>query len=661
MKSKKGRSKAKRVKRGRMPVRKGSGAHFDSVFLDDDVIEEGRVRYPNELAGYDLDEVLGVESDIVTGMAYAISRRSPKKYIPLQSHGEINIIKKENRFNDVQTTRLLVDPTTSDYGFKDMTAIEVLKTYGLQVPSGLPFQLASMLRSFVEDKQYSVEAVKFLARQNVFGRFLARLVLRGDRISNLELRDAMASATNYLVQTLGSAQTIPVSRYKGTGSENQRIDAALSNSGAFATTVGNGIAAAGSLEDAPRLTEEAFKEIRRVPIAILGYGAAGIMTARLLNRIGFELISVYDKSNNGYGIWGNENVRNGSRNNPLDLEFLDAEIPKAPGGGIHVYEFLRSLRSQGPALTTIERVHASIDNGFNHTILLSNGEKRSYPILINAMGTPKPSSMSNDEKMVFGGALSSFGQRWQRQLTNSEIRNNRFLFIGLGNSTAEMLSQLHRAEDEGIPVDYRVVTHYPKDAVLNPTERIHTNDVHTYQVFRDLSVPNLTGYQGDLQGSRRDYFRALQRGRILYDVRHWNVTTDSTGGQVFGGYRTRSLHRLTGSPDYVYSFDSPFTLTGYKRTSQEFADFGCRFDEQNRCAQFDYDGEFHHDRTLSEVDLQDAGRILSKGYFGIGAVLDGLKSKNNVVIPGMIFRLGDLSFSVVMRATEYILKQKGHL
>ena len=62
---------------------------------------------------------------------------------------------------------------------------------------------------------------------------------------------------------------------------------------------------------------------------------------------------------------------------------------------------------------------------------------------------------------------------------------------------------------------------------------------------------------------------------------------------------------------------------------------------------YEYDGEFQ----------DDYGEVM-KGYFGFGAVLDAPHNPNAIVIPGMMARLGDLLFGVLMRAVEFNF-QKG--
>ena len=60
-----------------------------------------------------------------------------------------------------------------------------------------------------------------------------------------------------------------------------------------------------------------------------------------------------------------------------------------------------------------------------------------------------------------------------------------------------------------------------------------------------------------------------------------------------------------------------------------------------------YDGE------VQRSAFRPANR-LHKGFFGFGSVLESPFNPNAIVIPGMIHRIGDLLFGIVMRAAEHV-------
>src|SRR5262245_31326209 len=108
--------------------------------------------------------------------------------------------------------------------------------------------------------------------------------------------------------------------------------------------------------------------------------------------------------------------------------------------------------------------------------------------------------------MITNATFREAGARWQHRLQFEDVVGKRLIFIGLGNSTAEMLRQMHDFLDGGVDTDYRVLTHYSVDAVFNPNAYVYA-DGKLFRVFRDVSRPNLVDFQGDLSISRHDYYR----------------------------------------------------------------------------------------------------------------------------------------------------------
>lgn len=338
------------------------------------------------------------------------------------------------------------------------------------------------------------------------------------------------------------------------------------------------------------------------------------------------------------GIWSFPNVYKRSRNNPRDISFLGRKLDKAPGPGEEIHNFLKDLQGKSGIVQEYAIVQKVLPKAFRHQVVLSTGEIFNFPIVINCMGLGKPVPLSDPRRMVTNATNAQAGPRWQQELSREKVSGKRFIFIGLGNSTAEMIDQLYALKDQGVDVDFRIFTHYPKDAVQNPESYVSHED-RTFRVFRDLSKPNLVDFQGDLPASRRNYFRALQEGKIVSGVRRWEVAKDKN---QIGAFDEK------GSILSDINFDRIFTLTGYKHTRETFHQMGCVTDENHECAKFDFDGEFH---SSSSSPSRNAG----KGYFGFGSILETPQNPNAIVIPGMIHRIGDLLFGVIMRATEHII------
>ena len=191
--------------------------------------------------------------------------------------------------------------------------------------------------------------------------------------------------------------------------------------------------------------------------------------------------------------------------------------------------------------------------------------------------------------------------------------------VGLGNSAAEMIVQFQELNRRGFNIDYRVFTHYTKEALANPDE-----DVDGYRLFRDLSIPDLVGLTGDLAPIAAAYWRAMAEGRIFSDVSHWRRRDDKflckRGGEAF-----------------TYPSDVHYTLIGFVNSPERLKELGIEVGPHGPL--YDYDGEFHSNSSGS----------LHQGYFGLGAILETDWNRNAVVLPGIIHQMYDQAFSVMLR------------
>lgn len=517
---------------------------------------------------------------------------------------------------------------------RDLMAVEILKTQATMPPTEgvLGAHLGGVLRRFVDDKGYDHRAVYEIARRGNFGLLVRDYVMR-----RATSRPRLMSTLNYYAEAIGATSPLRLERYTGDSKQNLRIDQAIGNSNPDVSGFRQGIATNFQVQ------ETVSSETAGVPIGVIGFGAAGILVRFALQVVGFHNVTVYEKQKTPLGIWGRKNVYARSRNNPATIRFHGFTLDKAPGSGQEVKRFLERVDVATAAASVYgsrSRLVKEIRPGnLRHRVEFEDGESRELPILINATGLGKPLPLSDPNRMTTGETTVSSGFRWQQELDLETVDGKRLVFIGLGNSTAEMLRQVHELQDKGQKIDYRVITHYPKDAVFNPNDTVEQGGKQ-YQVFRDTSK-NLVDYQGDLPLSRYDYYRALHGGKICYGISRWKI--EDRHILTYDRY-------LEGD---VIKYDQLYTLIGYGRQRKELEQYGCTPDESGTCALYDYDGEMI--QTPSATVRQ--GRLY-KGYFGFGAVLDAPWNPNAIVIPGMVFRLGDLLFSVIMRAEEYIQKKR---
>lgn len=488
--------------------------------------------------------------------------------------------------------------------------------------------IGEILKGFVSDKGYSERAVIELANSGIFGLAVSSLLLRG----GVDNKNAEVHTLDYFGRRIRTSRrrTQVVPPYTGEPAQAQTIDRILTNLNSGSAFVGEGVMGRVTL---PKNLVRGHS-MRHTPIAIVGHGAAGIMVAHGLETLGFANISIFEKKKS-LGIWSLPTVYQGSRNNPRPILFGNHELSQAPGDGEEVRRFLLRIKDSTDSRLRGERhVTEIIPSDLDHGLSSPGAEPEDFPIVINAIGVGSPVPLSDPERML-ARADGSVPIRWQNPEFGQyeDLGGKRFIFIGLGNSTAEMLRQIHALQDRGIDVDYRVLTHYPIDAVFNPTDTVHLGK-RDFRVFRDLSRPTLTSFQGDLETSRYDYYRALHGGRIISDVKEWRTS----GNKMM--VRTRR-ERIELNYHRVYA------LTGYRHEPEVLRRMGCTYDVEGRFAHHDYDGEM-----IKSPGARGAAR-LHRGYFGFGAVLDAPHNPNISVIPGMAYRLPDLLFGVVMRAMEH--------
>jgi hypothetical protein len=464
-----------------------------------------------------------------------------------------------------------------------------------------------------------------------------------------------------LAESIAAAQlhsVPPTYTYAGTEQENAVIDSAVATSldrDGYREYIGRGAARYFTLGEV--VLHPLDRALRRVRIVILGAGAAGTLAARTLVNAGFENLMVLDQTGAYGGLWNQPNVQEGLTNNPFSFEYEDLYVGPAPRPGEHITEFLQDLATppvelRWHALPAVVKAKVLAvepgdlahrvtyrDEAGEHTILA--------PIVVNTLGIGKPLPPSRAGVMETD-APALAGIRWQQVWSPEQankLRGKNLVLIGLGNSTAEMLVQLQDFNAQGYGINYRVLTHYPQDALDFPHRTVHWHG-GTYRLYRDTSVSGLTSLAGDLRRIDRAFVQARdssdpERAEVLSEVTFWSIAQ--------GQSRTRTMTaiRADGSAR-SFPVDQIFTLIGYGHRPDELAALGLLgTDNYLGTVAADFDGEVQ--RTL-----RAEGRSrLHAGYSLLGSMLKSRSNPNAMVIPGMLYRLPDWLATVIWRCAEY--------
>ncbi len=542
--------------------------------------------------------------------------------------------------------------------------------------------VTDLLARSLSDKGYDPGAVSALGHAGIVGELLDNYSLGNKIISGDDAYPDSADTLNSLAQVAVRRESIKRPSYTGTTYENRLIirepyfsdddrdpryldDEYYYADEDYSTERLRDFRRNGaSRYFLPGLVEidEAGKDrlgLAYVPIAVIGAGAAGVLTAQAIASLGFKNVQLLDKTEEVGGIWNFDNVRLGSKNNPFDITFGEVDLPKSSSfsfeppfvpelSGLQVQDFIYRIAdglhtnppSQPiyPQRATVREVEAG---DLNHLVRMTvDGEKitKQFPIVVYAPGIGKPLPLSREGHMMTTTDKKEAGIRWQQQLTPEKLRalvGKQLIFIGLGNSTAEMLHQIQQFEDEtGRSIDYRILTHYPKAALDIPDLAFGGYD----PVFRDLNLPDLTKLAGDLEHIGNAYFRAKKTGKIIPGIASWHAENGQC--EVFDN----SGHKK------VLPYDQIYSLIGYRQDPESLSQMSINvLDDYSATGAFDFDGEVQkHPGAVGRERL-------FPGYFAIGPVVKNRHNPNAIVIPGIQYQLNDLLTSLVVRATEYAL------
>lgn len=520
-----------------------------------------------------------------------------------------------------------------------------------------PDELSQLLCNAFADKGLSPDTLRYWLENPTSAHALGQLIGHG------LLRLPYDSSSHLLQQSLlSSIGREPQFTYAGTAQQNMRIDASVADSwdrSGYRDSIRHAAACYFSLQGC-RLPAHR-PQLSTVPAVVLGAGAAGTLATRTLVNAGYHHVTVLDKRGHYGGIWNYPNVQGGSRNNPIALGYEQFRVEPAPGCGKEITTFLETLAhppaSSGllplpvPQKAKILRVQPG-DLAHRVTYRDAEGEHQiETPLLINTLGLGSPLAPSRPGVMTTDQPASAAGVRWQQVLTLEQVRQmlgKTIVFIGLGNSTAEMLVQLQQFRAAGLDLRYKVLTHYPQMALDYP----HSDEEYNgkrYRLYRDIQQPRLTKLAGDLDHIEQAFEQARdstdrEQEEIIASVRHW--TLDHTG------QRPMMQVTLENGQQRRFPCDQLYSLIGYGHRKEELEAQGMWVtDDYLGTIAADYDGEIQRLPGMS-----GRGRLFP-GYFALGALLRTPQNPNAQVIPGMLYRLADLSTMVMLRSAEYLLRQ----
>jgi NAD(P)-binding Rossmann-like domain len=506
--------------------------------------------------------------------------------------------------------------------------------------------LTQLVGQLFADKGSGLELMRHLASQppHFIGALLGHLVMHHPHHSSLAAK---------LQRSLAEA-ILPHPRYHGSHEENRAVNAAVHHSeverlGLRSTTWwgASGAYNGGGLQVPPQMGS--------VSILVVGSGAAGIMAARALANAGFANILVMEKRAQTGGIWAMEGLKGAPMAVPFPLRFEQVLLEQAPRPGSDVTRFLGELvappRHWGwPAFPRVVRAEVLRitpgDLGHRVEYLDERGQERqlTVPLVINAIGVGEPLQPSRPGTMTTDVPHESAGLRWQEIWSEERARGLRgrmVVFISLSNSTLEMLRQIQHYNRQGMGIDYRVVTHYPWSSLLDPLTRIEHRG-KTFRFYRDLENYRLLRVAGDLEHVSQAFEEARDTHHIVSHVDRWSLEH---------GDRRHLVAAFEDGETRRMPCDELYTLIGYGPRAETLEGMGLSVNHRYLGAVDQaYDGE--------ALRLPGAaGRELYwPGYFCFG--LRNAYNPNEVLLPGLFFRLPNLVAGVVCRAAEYALQAR---
>ena len=455
---------------------------------------------------------------------------------------------------------------------------------------------------------------------------------------------------------------IPDPLYTGSQRENQEIDRAIAHSthgsgehGEESMRATTWRGAAGAYSGAGLTVPS---ELRNIGVLIIGGGAAGLLAGRALANAGLQQIVIFEKRGSAGlgGIWGMEVPKRILHAVPFPLHFEQALLKEGPRPGQEITTFLETLVTPQPASRwpAFPRVlHGEVvqvkPGDLAHTVVYldEQGRERELvaPLVINALGVGEPLHPSWEGTITTDIAPHHAGARWQEVWSEQDAQRyhrRKLVFVSLSNATLSMLWQIHDWNTRGMQIDYHVISHYPEASLVDPHARVEHKG-RLFRLFRDLEGFQLLRMAGDMSPFRRAFEEARASQRITPHVMHWNL--QHRGSQRF----------VVAVHDHGTSYipcDDLYTLIGYGPLASTLEAMGLQvYHRYLGAAHQDYDGEAQRSPGATGRER------IYPGYFCLG-IRNGF-NENEVLLPGLLYRLPNLVGGVLMRAAEFAARHRG--
>lgn len=224
---------------------------------------------------------------------------------------------------------------------------------------------------------------------------------------------------------------------------------------------------------------------------IIGTGAAGLITGRVLRELGFKQITFLSPDANPGGLWRpDEGIWGENKpvgyNNPSGVEVFNAYFDLTPQRKTRVIQrFLEKITTSDMRANTVNGTATGIDfDGTSHTIFYKDdaGQDKELPpasFVIAATGNiPLPLT---EGYMLLNIPETLQVRRWPNLMTEAEARrlhenNQKILCIGWGNSTMAKIREVERLKSKGINIDVVVLSHLPRYTIDHPFQDRYQSD-----------------------------------------------------------------------------------------------------------------------------------------------------------------------------------------
>ena len=391
-------------------------------------------------------------------------------------------------------------------------------------------------------------------------------------------------------------------------------------------------------------SEQPYPHLGDERILMVGAGAGTIICASYLVHRGVDPsnITIADPSGKFGGIWQEDWVRSGGFNNPGPPTFSRRHrLSLRNRDGNRMLQFLGGIAEDYlPDAQLVRSKVADLRRNKHETAWLAvsdeGGITESEHVVL-ATGSPRARKINSSRMSSNLDHAHKFDpseitvERHQRQLTPEELSSGRpIILMGLGNSVAYMLRQIHAHEDRnGRDVNYWVVTDKSRSAVRRPGLPHGADD----PIFRNPDAGDLTGYSADIKLDRSSYFRALNNGKILKDVRE---------------VRYDPKNRVLAITD---KYDS----TRYAQGARVFALLGYDVDKSLlRTAGALSRGPLRREKPLPNIRPSDGAvetreHGYASGLFAVGA-LAAIRNPNAAVVAGIFAQVPATALTIALRS-----------